>query len=89
MSQDELQICYIHGEDNTVADALSHLPLYSLIITALAPHVFWHSGITGTMSISTDASVLSSIKKGGYNTDLFCQQLSKINTPGTRCVDSL
>ena len=45
MSQYELCIQYIHGEDNTVADALSCLPPKDFkSVCALAPHVVWLFG---------------------------------------------
>ena len=70
MSQYELCMHYIQGEDNMVADALSWLPPDSIgAVCALAPHVVWASGVKVTMSLSTDGSVLQAIKDG-YKSDL-------------------
>ena len=89
MSQYELCMHYIQGEDNTVADALSQLPPESIgAVCALAPHVVWASGVKVTMSLSTDGSVLQAIKDG-YKSDPFCDQLSKTSTPGTTFINNL
>ena len=74
MSQYDMTIVYIRGEDNTVADALSRV----------APNAFpnenqetvWAENVPSVpvgavLSITTDSSVLDSIR-AGYEKDEFC-----------------
>ena len=77
MSQYEMNITYIRGEDNCVADALSRLPpgmFPDENPTIRAPHEHWKAPVCGVLSIATDISVLVSIKEG-YDSDPFCQCL--------------
>ena len=69
MSQYEMDICYICGEDNCVAYALSHIPEGAfpdeqINSTPLAPHHTWNRHIGSVLSIATDQSVLKGIKDG-------------------------
>jgi hypothetical protein len=65
---------YIPGEDNTVADALSRLPPNTFPDEKLPDTVWSLQSINSILSISTDATVLSSIKEG-YTVDPFCKKL--------------
>ena len=91
MSQYEMKIVYIRGEDNSVADALSHLPdncLPDECPDTTAPHEHWKRPIGAVLSIESDRSVLSSIKSG-YDQDSFCQRLARNNVPGARLINGL
>ena len=63
-----MTIVYIPGEDNTVADALSHVPDgafpgESLDNASVTPSItINHLGINATLSITTDPSVLRTIQ---------------------------
>ena len=77
MSQYEMNITYIRGEDNCVADALSRLlpdTFPDENPTIRAPHEHWKTPICAVLLIATDISVLASIKEG-YDSDPFCQRL--------------
>ena len=94
MSQYEMKIIYIHGEDNSVADTLSHVPEGAFPDEAsgtsapLAPHEAWKHPIGAVISITTDHSVLESIKTG-YKSDVFCLHLAENTVPGAHLVNSL
>ena len=78
MSQYEMAITYIRGEDNCVADALSQLPPNTFPdehTTIRSPHEHWKTPVCAVLSITTDISVLASIKEG-YDSDPFCQRLA-------------
>jgi RNase H-like domain found in reverse transcriptase len=71
MSQYDLTITYIRGEDNTVADALSRLPpncfpeeLSSTIVDR----------VNAVLTITADQSILDRIK-AGYLEDEFCKRV--------------
>ena len=90
MSQYEMNITYIHREDNTVVDALSQLPPNTFLDECTdiqAPHEHWKVPTCAMLSISCDLSVLASIK--GYNSDLFCQCLTETGTPGEQLINGL
>ena len=62
MSQYEMDICYIHGEDNCVVDALSCIsegtfPDKQINSTPLAPYHTWNQHIGSVLSVTTDQSV--------------------------------
>ena len=84
--QYKIHISYTHGEDNTVVDALSHLPANDKEI--VAPHHVWRSGVSAMFAISRDTSVLHAIMDG-YSSDPFSQRLSKTNVPGAKLINSL
>lgn len=81
MSQYEMDIIYIRGEDNTVADALSRLPLDDTPVTDieeehLTPWKTWanmSNSVNAVLSINADKSFLDSLKCG-YDSDPFCRK---------------
>ena len=94
MLQYEMDIIYIHGEDNCVADTLSHIPEGAFpgeetsSSTPLTPHEAWRHTIGTVLSIMTDLSVLESIK-AGYLSDNFCLCLAQSDVPGACLVNGL
>ena len=91
MSQYEMAITYIRGEDNCVADALSWLPPNTFPdehMTIWSPHEHWKTLICAVLSIATDISVLASIKEG-YDSDPFCQCLAQTGAPGAQFINGL
>ena len=91
MSQYEMAITYIRGEDNCVADALSQLPPNTFPdehTTIWSPHEHWKTPICAVLSIATDISVLASIKEG-YDSDPFCQRLAWTGVPGAQFINGL
>jgi hypothetical protein len=75
MSQYDMNIVYIQGEDNTVADALSRVPdgAYPGETVELPVRTETH-GVHAILSITTDPAVLQMIQNG-YDKDEFCQKL--------------
>jgi len=78
MSQFEMSIYYVKGEDNTVADPLSWLPVKQQEpenISVLR-HNAWldKNSINMTLSISADESFLHDVKEG-YLEDNFAKKL--------------
>jgi len=73
-----MTIIYIRGEDNTVADALSHLPpdTDEGDRTSSQPHEQWmqHKLLNTVLLITTNKTILKDIVKG-YSQDKFCKQL--------------
>jgi hypothetical protein len=70
LSQYDMTITYIRGEDNTVADVLSRLPPNTFLDEAeISP------GINAILSVATDESVLNSIRSG-YADDEFCKRVA-------------
>ena len=91
MSQYEMAITYIRGEDNCVADALSRLPPNTFPdehTTIQSPHEHWKTPICAVLSIATDISILASIKEG-YDSDPFCQCLARTGAPGAQFINGL
>jgi hypothetical protein len=79
MSQYDFSIVYIPGETNTVADALSRLPLNVFLDehqSSLQPHAIWSSprAVSSVLSLSADTSILEDII-AGYQSDNFCTKL--------------
>ena len=72
MSQYDMTIVYIPGEDNTVADALSHIPEGGYpgktVVDTTSP------GIHAVLLITTDPSILRAIQTG-YDSDEFCKKV--------------
>src|ERR1700683_2963578 len=77
MSQYDMTIIYIPGEDNTIADALSRLPLATFpdeLMDANLAHCIWSgTPIAAVLSITTDKQVLQSILDR-YKVDNFCKK---------------
>ena len=81
MANFDYNITYIHGEENTTADALSHMPdaipdaclaTRAIAYTRNAPKMPAGS----ILNITTDQSLLDAIITG-YETDSFTKQLMK------------
>jgi hypothetical protein len=83
LSQYEINMIYIPGPNNTVADALSRLPDDNSIVASLH-----ESPVAAILSIATDQTVLNAIKSG-YATDEYCLKVASSNMPGTKCVNGL
>jgi hypothetical protein len=71
MSQYDMTIVYIPGEDNTIADALSHVPAGAFPGENVSQVTL---GINATLTIMADPSILCSIQEG-YAKDDFCQKI--------------
>jgi hypothetical protein len=78
MSQFEIKIVYIKGEDNTMADALSHLPddetdqISDANDELVSNHEAWQASTSATiLNISADTKFLNNICHS-YTTDPFC-----------------
>lgn len=77
LSQFEMTIVYIHGEDNTVADTLSHVRVDSFVDKGGAPaFAVWEHGaaVSAVLKVEMDVSMLDAIKKG-YAQDDFAAKL--------------
>jgi hypothetical protein len=76
ISQYEMTIVYIWGEDNTVADALLWVAPDSFNDEkACTLHVTWQKPLGAILSVKTDASVVKAIMDG-YKLDPFCRRLA-------------
>ena len=94
MSQYEMSIVYIRGEDNWMADALLRVPESAFpdecAVTSAPPilHDTWQCHIGAVLSITTDRLVLESIKEG-YKSDDFCICLAQNGVPGAQLINDL
>jgi hypothetical protein len=96
LSQYEMTINYIPGKDNTVVDVLSRVAL-NTFPDELPPLVNLASDdpdILGSsnaiLSISTDESLLSTIKAGlGYANDTFCKRVTTTSMSSWQNVNGL
>lgn len=94
MSQFDMTITYIRGEDNTVADALSRVPIDGFSTeqaeARLSKADVWSidNQIGAVLSIATDISVLDAIKTG-YKDDVFVQKLLHSGIAGVTVVNGL
>jgi hypothetical protein len=77
--QYNMTIMYIHGEDNTVADALSQLPpdCFPDKITPNNPT----NTVNAVFQITSDKSLLERIR-AGYAEDKFCKQVAATSMVG-------
>jgi RNase H-like domain found in reverse transcriptase/Reverse transcriptase (RNA-dependent DNA polymerase)/Integrase zinc binding domain len=77
LSQYDLTMTYIHGEDNTIADALSWLP----------PNCFADESpmttatVNAVLKITSDNNILKMIRDG-YEEDEFCKRVASSNMKG-------
>ena len=85
MSQYNLTITYIRGEDNTVADVLSRLPLNCF--PEENPDC-WTDNVTAILTISSDCDILEKIKVG-YLVDEFCMQVARTAMKGWTKINDL
>ena len=89
-----MNIVYMHGEDNCVADALPCIPENTFpdenrnSSTLLTLHEAWKQHIGTVLSITTDQYVLESIKTG-YLSDDFCLHLACNNVPSACLINDL
>ena len=98
MSQFEMSITYIKGEDNTIADALSRLPAEALSDDEKHDGLdmpVWNNWMKAAscntvMHVSADKSFLEAVRKG-YLEDAFCKKLASAETSikGMSCRNGL
>ena len=88
MSQFDLDIAYIKGEDNCVADALSCLPPTESEQSPDYHEVWANTHVGAVLLITTDAAVLANIVVE-YKTDPFCQKLVESESTEVRKVNDL
>ena len=94
LSQYKMNIVYIHGEDNCVVDALSLIPKGTFpdeqTIKSIPPTPYdtWKLPIGAVLSITTNQSVLKTIKDG-YQSDNFCVHLAQNSIPGAHLINDL
>ena len=74
MLQYEMTVTYIHGEDNTVANALSRLPMNCFQDEQ-------QQSVAAVLSIAMDLSILNEIKSG-YLKDKFCKRVAVSSMEG-------
>ena len=83
MSQYDMSIVYIAGEDNTVADSLSCVHPNTFpdeFAEEDEAQMFWFKPLANAMlSITIDASILETIKSG-YKSDSFCLKVMSAGT---------
>lgn len=79
MSQYDMQIIYIPGEDNTVADAMSHVPEGAFPGKSTKPSHKPTTAINVVLSLTTDPSVLQAVQDG-YLADEFCKKFIALPT---------
>jgi RNase H-like domain found in reverse transcriptase/Integrase zinc binding domain len=77
LSQYDLTINYIRGEDNTVADALSRLPPNCFSDESLETT----NSVNAVLTITSDEDILNGIK-AGYHDDEFCKRVASSNMKG-------
>jgi len=87
MSQFEMSIYYVKGEENTVVDALSRLPVEELTNETESP-VPWHdawlnnNSINVTLSIGADESFLHDVKEGHIEDNFAKKLMAGLTIPG-------
>lgn len=87
LSQYDLTITYIRGEDHTVADALSRLPPNTFPDEMPTPNSP-STSINAIFSIASDRNILESIKLG-YKEDAFCIRVATTAMKGWQKVNGL
>ena len=88
MLQFDMQIVYIKGEDNCVADVLSQLPLTEVEQTPDYHEVWANPSVNTILTLTTNDAVLADIL-AGYKTDPFCTKLVNLETTGVKNIDGL
>jgi hypothetical protein len=91
LSQYEMTVTYICGEDNTVTNALLRVPPNAYPDEKDQPmHEKWQGKVGAVLSLQTDSSIIQLIKEG-YETDSFCQKLENGGStiPGIKKVNEL
>lgn len=94
MSQFDMSIVYIHGEDNTVADTLSQVPVDGFPTekanALLLKGDVWSidNTVGAILAIETDKSVLDAIR-AGYETDEFTKCLLESGVAGVTVANGL
>jgi hypothetical protein len=95
MSQYDMDLLYIHGEDNCVADALLQLPRGTFpdeSMSAEPLHATWSqfNTVGAMLTITADVDLLENIRKG-YLNNPFCQKIvaSHPKTPGITTANKL
>jgi hypothetical protein len=94
MSQYNMTITYIPGEDNSVADALSWIPegafpgesVDKITSPFSSQTLIATAGVHAILSITADPSVLETIRNG-YENDEFCKKLI-LSAPSTAGVST-
>ena len=86
MSQYDLTITYIHGEDNTVADALSQLP--PDCFPEEMPALVLVDSVNAVLTITADRSILDTIK-ARYLDDEFCKCVVTTSMKGWQMTNRL
>ena len=88
MSQFEMEITYIKGDDNCMADALLQLPLDEDECMPDYHEVWARQMVSTVLAVTMDSAVLADTNVG-YITNSFCQNLVNSETTGIRNVDGL
>lgn len=91
LSQFDITIVYIRGEDNTVADALSRVPVdtFPSECEPMAHEAWAASGVaSAVLQVCVDEAVLQEIKLG-YAEDEFAQHALASSMPGFQMVNGL
>ena len=88
MSQFEMEITYIKGDDNCVDDTLLQLPLDEDECMPDYHEVWARQMVSTVLAVATHYAVLADIH-AGYLTDSFCQKLMNSETTGIRNIDGL
>ena len=86
MSQYDLTITYIRGEDNTVADTLPRHPPNCFANEMPAPICV--ESINAILTITMDRDILERIKTG-YLQDEFCKHVATTSMKGWQLVNAL
>ena len=88
MSQFDMDIAYIKGEDNCVTDALSRLPPDEIEMATDYHNIWADFSINAVLALSTDTAVLADIR-AGYQVNTFCTKLLDSETMGVMKIDDL